>query len=398
MKIIGLADKEQLEIIKTLFKNKTLITLCSNIFDHEFIQNLKDNNIKVETLFIKEELETLKINYPTFLNLTEEIKKRLATFGNDFIYLSTSFDPLSSDWIASELEHKECLMFKTTEIILNKAFNQSHNFNFQLPLIKKVDFLYYLYHFDKEDKFIIPNVIDFIDNKLEGKGKLVKVSNIANVKCFIPDEIIYKTIFDYLWSVMIKLRYNCQWDRIQTSESIKNHLIEEAYEVLDTVEKNDPEKFKSELGDLLLQIIFHSQIQSDFKKFNFYDVVVKLVEKLINRHPHVFTENQTEDLEKILVDWEKMKNKENKSIDLPKSMPSLLKMYLLYRKIKRLKKEKEFEKIILQEIPNYEISNILLQLHEFHLQNSENLENLLNQFLDKLTTKINQSEIVKTRD
>ncbi|MFN3478404.1 MAG: MazG nucleotide pyrophosphohydrolase domain-containing protein, partial [bacterium] len=201
-------------------------------------------------------------------------------------------------------------------------------------------------------------------------------------------------------SVMIRLRYNCQWDREQTSQSIKNHLIEEAYEVWDAIQKGDINKFKSELGDLLLQVIFHSQINSDFKNFNFYDVLKTLVQKLIDRHPHVFNINEIHsNIEKILVDWEKNKAKENKEVlvDIPKSMPSLLKLYLLYRKIKRLKMLEKFNDFINQKLEIFDPSEkqILQTIYSFYLHNSQNLEEVINKFVDKLINEINQTQFLK---
>ncbi|MCS6955818.1 MAG: hypothetical protein NZM44_05630, partial [Candidatus Calescibacterium sp.] len=231
----------------------------------------------------------------------------------------------------------------------------------------------------------------------------VSISNMANIYSYISNEILGKTLLDVLWGVMIKLRYNCQWDKIQTSQSIRNHLIEEAYEVLDSVEKGDNKKFMIELGDLLLQVIFHSQIQSDFKNFNFYDVLKSLVDKLIIRHPHVFTEDKTQDLDKILIDWEKTKAKDEKKIDIPDSMPSLLKMYLLYRKIKRLKSEVWFDDFVKEILENkYQteglVYKILLALHEFYLKTTENFESVLNNFVNDTVFHINEFKSIEIRD
>lgn len=94
-----------------------------------------------------------------------------------------------------------------------------------------------------------------------------------------------------LLHIMQKLRQECPWDRAQTPESLTKYAIEEAYEVEDAIREGDVQHIKEELGDLLLQVIFQSQMYSEQNAFNFDDVVDGLKEKLIRRHPHVFDEN-----------------------------------------------------------------------------------------------------------
>jgi MazG family protein len=99
-----------------------------------------------------------------------------------------------------------------------------------------------------------------------------------------------KPAVDELLAIMARLRgpSGCPWDREQTEQTLKKYLIEEAYEVLEAIEKRKPDELKEELGDLLLQIVFLSQIAFEKKRFGFADVVRLLTEKLIRRHPHIF--------------------------------------------------------------------------------------------------------------
>lgn len=135
--------------------------------------------------------------------------------------------------------------------------------------------------------------------------------------------------FQELVDIMARLRKECPWDREQTNQSIKNNLIEEAYELLEAIEEDNDEAMIEELGDLLLQVVFHSQIKKDEGKFDINDVLDNLIKKLIRRHPHVFG---GEDYEKIegkdhLDKWEKIKQKEKKRESIlegiPKRMPAL---------------------------------------------------------------------------
>jgi len=129
--------------------------------------------------------------------------------------------------------------------------------------------------------------------------------------------------FEDLIKVMEELRKKCPWDRKQTHESLKKYLIEEAYEVLDAVDSKDDEKLKEELGDLLLQVVFHSQIAKERGAFDINDVIDTLVRKLIERHPHVFG---CANPEEVLKNWEKKKLEKRKSIfeGIPKHLPALM--------------------------------------------------------------------------
>ena len=103
-------------------------------------------------------------------------------------------------------------------------------------------------------------------------------------------------VMEKLLNVMQELREKCPWDQAQTPESLTRYAIEEAYEVEDAVRQGDPKHVKEELGDLLLQVVFQSQMYSERGDFNFSDVVDAITEKLIRRHPHVFQSESSEKL------------------------------------------------------------------------------------------------------
>ncbi len=102
----------------------------------------------------------------------------------------------------------------------------------------------------------------------------------------------------------------CEWDRKQTHSSIRQNMLEEAYEAVEAIDENSPEHLKEELGDVLLQVLLHSQIAADNREFNIQDVAKMLNDKLIHRHPHVLGELKTNDPKKILEDWENVKVKD----------------------------------------------------------------------------------------
>ena len=124
----------------------------------------------------------------------------------------------------------------------------------------------------------------------------------------------YKSSIKELLSLIAKLRdpiLGCPWDLDQTHESLIPYVIEEAYEVVDSIRSNNLDNLKEELGDLLLQIILHSQIANESNKFSFEDVVKEITTKIIRRHPHVFENNQKLSIKQVNHNWEKIKNIEN---------------------------------------------------------------------------------------
>src|SRR5208337_885122 len=118
--------------------------------------------------------------------------------------------------------------------------------------------------------------------------------------------------FQKLVAVMARLRApgGCPWDREQTHATLRTYLIEEAYEVLDALDSTDDVKFAEELGDLLLQVLFHAQIANEEGRFSIADVISEIYEKMIRRHPHVFGEKRAKDAAEVLRNWEIIKKEE----------------------------------------------------------------------------------------
>lgn len=144
--------------------------------------------------------------------------------------------------------------------------------------------------------------------------------------------------FDKLIRVVKKLRgkNGCPWDREQTHKTLTPYIIEESYELLDAINGRDDKKLKEELGDVLLQVILHSQIGCEKKKFDIKDVIECICEKMIRRHPHVFAGRRKTSIEDIWHKWEEIKKGENKSKSVLDSVPRV--MPALYRADKIQKK------------------------------------------------------------
>jgi tetrapyrrole methylase family protein/MazG family protein len=126
--------------------------------------------------------------------------------------------------------------------------------------------------------------------------------------------------FEKLAAVQARLRApdGCPWDREQTHASLRTYLIEEAYEVLEALESGDDAKFAEEMGDLLLQIMFHSQIAKEEGRFTVSDVIREVHDKMVRRHPHVFGEKRAKDAAEVLKKWEQIKKEERAAAEKKK--------------------------------------------------------------------------------
>ncbi len=141
-----------------------------------------------------------------------------------------------------------------------------------------------------------------------------------------------------LIKIMEKLRdpkNGCPWDKLQTMESIIPHSIEEVYEVAEQVYSKNYKKLKEELGDLLFQVVYLSQIASEKNKFDFSDVVESISSKMISRHPHVFKNKKFKNIKEFKLWWEKSKNKKKYSIleDIPFTYPAYLEANKIQKKV-----------------------------------------------------------------
>jgi MazG family protein len=149
-----------------------------------------------------------------------------------------------------------------------------------------------------------------------------------------------------LLSVMAMLRSpkGCPWDREQDHRSIRWHAVEEVYELIDAIESGDDHELEEELGDLLLQVVFHCQLAKERKVFDFEKVTRNITDKLVRRHPHVFGSVKVKDVDQVWANWEKIKRAEKhgtrharpSALDgIPKHLPALLRAEKLVKKGKK---------------------------------------------------------------
>ncbi|HZR19197.1 MAG TPA: MazG family protein [Verrucomicrobiae bacterium] len=157
-----------------------------------------------------------------------------------------------------------------------------------------------------------------------------------------------KAAIDELIRIMAKLRSpkGCPWDREQDHRSLRWHAVEEAYELMDAIESDDDHELEEELGDLLLQVVFHCQLAKERGAFDFEKVARRIAQKLIRRHPHVFGDVKVKDVDQVWANWEKIKRAEKhgtrharaSALDgVPKHLPALLRAEKLLKKARRAK-------------------------------------------------------------
>jgi len=161
--------------------------------------------------------------------------------------------------------------------------------------------------------------------------------------------------FDHLLEIMDTLRVKCPWDRVQTIESLRPQTIEETYELSDSILKGDLHDMSKELGDLLLHIIFYAKIGKEKGAFDISDVINQLCNKLIYRHPHVYSSTKVKNAAEVVQNWEQLKTKEkdgNKTVlsGVPEGLPSIIKAYRMQDKARAVgfdwkKKEDVWDKV-----------------------------------------------------
>ena len=150
---------------------------------------------------------------------------------------------------------------------------------------------------------------------------------------------------DYLKEVVNTIKIlrspnGCPWDIKQTHQTIRENMLEEAYEAAEAIDENNIEHLKEELGDVLLQVLLQSQIADDNKEFNIQDVAKILNDKLIHRHPHVFSNQKVKDANDVIVNWEKLKEEEkperkNTLSGIAKTMPAMARALKISKKVTR---------------------------------------------------------------
>jgi MazG family protein len=189
-----------------------------------------------------------------------------------------------------------------------------------------------------------------------------------------------------LLKVMARLRSptGCPWDREQSHLTLRRHAIEEVYELIDAIEAGDDIEMAEELGDLLLQVVFHCQLARERGAFDFEKVTRHLVDKLIRRHPHVFATTKVKDIDEVWANWEKIKKAEKHGTHLerksaldgiPKHLPALLRVEKLVKKARKAKLIADEKSV--KKLTKSQVAQRLFELAEFAQTQGWGAEELL---------------------
>ena len=197
--------------------------------------------------------------------------------------------------------------------------------------------------------------------------------------------------FDRLLTIMDELREKCPWDQKQTMETLRPLTIEETYELGDAILDKDLKEVKNELGDLLLHIVFYAKIGSETNDFDISDVINSICEKLIHRHPHIYSDVEVKDEKEVKQNWENLKLKEGKTSVLegvPKSLPALVKASRIQEKVAGVGFDWEHPEQVWEKVEE-EIGELKAEIH------NKNQDATENEFGDVLFSLINYARFLK---
>lgn len=213
---------------------------------------------------------------------------------------------------------------------------------------------------------------------------------------YIPKDLNNKKDFYDFMNIIETLRgeNGCPWDREQTHESIKNNLLEEAYEVVEAIDEDDIDSLIEELGDVLLHVVFHATIGKEDGYFNMNDIIESISKKMIYRHPHVFADECKETSEQVVENWEELKKKEkeyntiSEEIDgIAKTLPALTKAHKVQKKVAKV--GFDFEDI------NEAATKVEEELNEvLDVYKSNNREKIINEVGDLIFACVNISRML----
>lgn len=258
----------------------------------------------------------------------------------DALMESLKIDPISGIKVIDAFDMENQILDKRLGTIITQVYNKFIASEVKLKLLK-------YYSDDMEIYFVRAAGVKELESirkihiyELDRQDDIDHLTSI-----YVPKNLEGTKDFHDLLNVMETLRGEdgCPWDREQDHKSLKRYLIEECYEVLEAIDEEDEDKLIEELGDVLLQVVFHAQIGKEDGYFNINDVIKGICNKLIYRHPHVFGEAEVSNSKEVLVNWDDLKKKE-KGLEtyteelkhIPKNLPALLRAEKVQKKASKV--------------------------------------------------------------
>jgi tetrapyrrole methylase family protein/MazG family protein len=261
----------------------------------------------------------------------------------DAAFVSLGIDPIEGFALLDAAELQPSLLQPRLHTLIGQVYDDFTASDVKLALMER---------YPDDHEVVIGHALG-----VQGEERIVRVplyeldreqayGNLSLI--YVPrsdDPTLRNRSFDRLHEIVAILRSpeGCPWDREQTHQSIRKNFIEELYEALEAIDNDDPDGMQEEFGDVILQVMLHSQMEEETGTFSVYDVIETLNEKLIFRHPHVFGDNRADDADEALVNWEAMKAEEKKrkgtdgarksQLDgIPPDLPALMKAYKIQKK------------------------------------------------------------------
>jgi len=258
----------------------------------------------------------------------------------DAVIQSLKLDPIEGLKIIDAFDIKNQVLDKRVGLLITQVYNKFIATDVKIALLE-------YYKDDMEIYFV--RAAGIKDLECTRKIKLYELDRQEDIdyltSIYIPKKLEDVLDFQDLVEVMNTLRdeNGCAWDRQQTHESLKKFLIEECYEVLEAIDEKDEDKIVEELGDVLLQVVFHAQIGKEQGYFNINDIIKGITNKMVNRHPHIFKNKENKNPQQVLDSWEKIKIKEkgfNNYTDtlkhVPRNLPGLMRAYKVQEKASKI--------------------------------------------------------------
>lgn len=261
----------------------------------------------------------------------------------DQAFIRLGFDPIEGFQLLDAADVKPSLLRPEIHTVIAQVYDRFTASDVKLSLMERYpdDYPVTVGHaLGVQGEERIETVPLYELDRLDGYGNLSLV--------WLPrsdDPMLRNRSFDRLREIVAILRSpeGCPWDREQTHRSIRKNFIEETYEAIEAIDNDDPAAMQEEFGDVMLQVMLHSQMEAEAGTFDIYDVIQSLNEKLLFRHPHVFGNTGAANADEALASWERMKaeEKRRKGIDpeqssvldgIPRDLPALLKAYALQKK------------------------------------------------------------------
>lgn len=254
----------------------------------------------------------------------------------DALMESLKIDPIEGIKIVDAFNIEDEVLDKRNSLVLTQVYNRSIASDVKLKLME-------YYRDDLEIYFVRAAGIKELETirkiPLYMLDRQEDIDYLTSV--YIPKDLSSSVDFYDLIKIMKRLRgeNGCPWDKEQTHKSLKKYLIEEAYEVAEAIDKEEDEGIIEELGDVLLQVVFHAEIGEEEGYYNIRDIIKGICEKMINRHPHIFSDVHVENSNEVLDNWDKIK-KEEKGLEsytdelkhVAKSLPALIRAFKVQEK------------------------------------------------------------------